>query len=64
MQVVLGSIRTGDVQFPVGADFGEGQSGDESPHSKICQAHSDYKLFNRFACPIASAMGKHLRAAG
>ena len=46
MQDVLGSIRTGDVRFSVGVDFGEGQSGDESPHSKIYQVHTDDKLFS------------------
>ncbi len=41
MQDVLELTRTGDVRFSVGVDFGEGQSGDESPHSKIYQLHID-----------------------
>ena len=41
MQDVLGSSRTGDVKFPVGVDFGEGQSGDESPHSIAYQLHTE-----------------------
>jgi len=57
MQDVLGSIRTGGVQFPVGVDFGEGQSGDESPHSTVYQVHTDNKLCNCFARPLASAIG-------
>ena len=41
MQDVFGAIRAGDVTFPVGVDFGEGQSGDESPHSIVYQVHTD-----------------------
>ncbi len=35
VQDALGSIGTGDLRFSVGVDLGEGQSGDESPHSKV-----------------------------
>jgi hypothetical protein len=35
-----GSIRAGDVGFPVGVDSGEGQSWDKSQPSKVCQVHA------------------------
>ncbi len=35
VQAVLASFRSGNIKFPVDVDFGEGQSGDESPHSKV-----------------------------
>jgi hypothetical protein len=34
LQAVLGGSGTADTKFPLGVDLGEGQSGDESPHSK------------------------------
>ena len=34
------SNATDDTQFPIGVDFWEGQSGDESPHSKVCQVQA------------------------
>ena len=40
MQNVLGSVRRGDMEFSVDVDLGEGQSGNEFPHSKACQAHT------------------------
>ena len=39
VQNVLEATRCGDLQFLVGVDLGEGQSCDESQHSKVCQAH-------------------------
>ena len=61
MQDVLGSTRTGDAKFPVGVDFGEGQSGDESPHSKIYQIHTEASFsidsLAHFASAIACAVG-------
>ena len=35
MQIVLASLGIGDLKIPIDVDFGEGQSGDESPHSKV-----------------------------
>ena len=52
VQDVFGSIRIGDLKFPLGAYFGEGQSGDESPHSKVCQA----RVHSR--CAVALFNGK------
>jgi hypothetical protein len=38
VQGVLASIHAGDEKFPLGVGLGEGPSGDESPHSKVCLA--------------------------
>ena len=64
MQNVFGSIRRGDLKFSVGVDLGEGQSGNEFPHSKVYQVHTDSKLLSCFARPLASAMGKYQHASG
>ena len=58
------SFATGYPESQVGANFGEDQSGDEFPHSKVYQVHTDSKLLSCFARPLASAMGKHLHAPG
>ena len=61
MPVVLASNLTGDSMFPVGVDFGEGQSRDESPHSKIYQIHTEASFsidsLAHFASAIACAVG-------
>ncbi len=31
-------MGTGDSKYPIDVDLGEGQSGDESPHSKVSQS--------------------------
>lgn len=40
VQDILRSIRIGDLKFPLGAYFEAGQSGDESPRSKVRQVAS------------------------
>ena len=53
MQDALESIRTGDLESPFGVNLGEGQSGDESPHSK--NTSSDFFRVFRGLCNSQSS---------
>ncbi len=58
LQDVFGSIRCSDLKFSDGVDSVEGQSGDESPHSKICQARASEGLIHKQWQRGESAGGK------
>ena len=58
LQDVFGSIRCSDLKFSVGVESVEGQSGDEFPHTKICQAHASAGLIYNKRQRGESAGGK------